>query len=264
MSSVSQPLVTYISDLVPEVIARLENRQSEVGRAAYWLRDALIELTNDPILRDDFDELEVWGAPWQLTPNQQEYPFSNFIGVPLVGPPGLPPNSDQPPVQYNQATLSVLLWQDYPQNNVRIKLNPTHYQDADRCTTNFNAASLPSEWYRFGDYIGFSPTPNQNYQVQARILMAHPIATPDPAGTQILLSSEWFEVLVWGAVQRGFLELQEYDKAGAIYTMLHGDPKYPNKVGLWGAHHKRRNKENYRQSIGFRPVVRAYSYGYRR
>jgi hypothetical protein len=264
MSSVASPLVTYIADLVPEVIARLENRQSATTRAARWLADTLLELTSDPILRDDFDELEVWGAPWELTPYQQEYPFNNFLNQVLTGPPGPPPGTDQPPVEYNQATLSVLLWQDYPTNGVRIKLNPTHYQDADRCTINFNAASLPSEWYRFGDWIGFNPVPNQPYQVQARILMLHPIATPGPEGTQILLSQEWYEVLIWGAVQRGYMELQEYDKANAIYTLLHGDPKYPNRPGLWGAKHTRRNKENYRQSIALRPVIRPYSYGYRR
>ena len=262
MGTVSPPMnVTYISDLAPEVVAKLENRTSDLDRAGYWLRDALLEITNDNELRDDFDELEVWGAPWQLTPYQQEYPFTNFLNQALVGPPTLPPNIDQPPIEYNQATLSVLMWQDYPTNSVRIKLNPTHYQDSDRCTISTTAASMPSEWYRFGNFIGFNPVPNLQYKIQARILQKHPIATPNPKGTQILISSEWYEALVFGAVQRGFQELQEYDKANEIYKMLHGDPRYPYKPGMWAAIHKRRNKEAFRQSVPLRPIVRPYSYG---
>lgn len=265
MATVSPPLnITTLADLATEVVARLENRTSDIKRASRWLAEALLELTTDPELRDDFDELEVWGAPWSLTSYQREYPFDNFINVPLDGPPTLPPGIQQVPIQYNQATLSVLMWQDYPTNSIRIKLNPTHYQDADRTVVNTTGASLPSSWYRFGNLIGFDPTPNLAYQVQARILMMHPIATPDPGGTQLLLSIEWHELLIWGAVQRGFMELQEFDKANAIYSMLHGDPKHPDKPGMWGAKHTRRKKEAWRQSGILRPVVRPYSYGYRR
>jgi hypothetical protein len=240
--------VVYLSDLAPEVIAKLENRTSDLSRASKWLADTLLELTCDPQLRNDFDELEAWGNTWNLVVGQQEYPFSNFLN---------------PNLEYNQATLDVLLWTDPPQNVVRIKLNPTHYQDADRSTVNQTpvTGSQPGEWYRFADMIGFNPVPGQAYQVQARCLRMHPIASPDPGGTQLLLSREWHEVLEWGAAERGFMELQEFDKAQAIHQILHGDPKHPDRPGIWGAKYTRRQKENYRTTMALRPVIRAYGYG---
>jgi hypothetical protein len=133
----------------------------------------------------------------------------------------------------------------------------THYQDADRGVT--PTGGTPSEWYRFGDNIGFNPIPNQNYQVQARILRFHPIDWPDLENTVILLNPDWHEVVMWGGVERGFLQLLEYDKAAAIHNLIHGDPKYPTKVGLLQGAKKRRKKEGFRKTGVMRPIVRAYS-----
>lgn len=243
----SSPTIT-LSQLAPEVIARLENRTSDLARANQWLADTLLELTCDPKLRNDFDELEVWGSQWNLTPGTQEYPFSNFLN---------------PNLEYNQAALDVLLWTDPPNNTVRIKLNPSHYQDTDRATVNQNPlqGSQPGEWYRFGDSIGFNPVPGQEYQVQARCLKMHPINTDDPGTTVLLLSREWYDVLEWGAVERGFMELLEFDKAAAIHKLLHGDPAHPDQLGIWGAKYTRRQKENYRVTTQLRPVIRQYGYG---
>lgn len=251
MPVLSQTGTVTLGDLASEVVVKLENRTSDLSRASHWLADTLLELTCDPTLRNDFDELEVWGTAWNLTPGTQEFPFSNFLNTDL---------------EYNQATLDVLLWTDPPNNSVRIKLEPTNYQDADRATINADPlqGSQPGEWYRFGDNVGFNPVPGQAYQVQARCLRMHPIDTPDPSTTILLLSREWHEVLVWGAVERGYMELLEFDKASAIHTLLHGDPKHPEKPGIWGAKYTRRQKENYRTTNIMRPIIRSYSYGGRR
>lgn len=231
-----------IGDLGPEVIKRVENRTGDLERAYEWIKNALIEIADDPELRDDFVELEVLGPTFDLTANTQEYEQENFL------------QADQECT----AILDVMLWIDYPTNEIRTKLNPTHYQDADRSTN--LAVSQPSEWYRFGSKIGFQPIPNQNYQTQVRYLRQHPIDDP-VEDTEILLPRDWNEVIVMAAVERGFIELLEYEKSQAIHVLLHGDPNYPGKPGLIMAKHKKRKREAWRQQQPLRPVVRGYMYG---
>lgn len=237
-----------INDLVGEVILRVENRTTDTGRAAIWLRDAILEISGNSDYRDDFDQLEVYGVPFNLTIGQQEYPFASFIPTPSL------PNFSG----YNMSTLDVLVWIDYPTNNVRKKLNPTHYQDADKFQS---AQSIPAEWYRYADNIGFNPVPNQPYQVQPRIMQAHPIDDDNLAGTTLLLPREWNEALVWMAAMRGFMELLQFEKAGEIQQLLHGDPDHPDKQGLMYSIKKRRKREAWRQEQPLRPVLRGYGWG---
>jgi hypothetical protein len=237
-----------ISDLENEVILRVENRTTDTGRADVWLRDAILEISGNPDYRDDFDQLEVLGPTYNLTISQQEYAFSN-----LVPPQSLPLQSG-----YNMSTLDIFMWIDYPTNQIRRKLNPTHYQDSDKFQ---QALSLPTEWYRFGDSVGFNPVPNQAYQVQARILQEHPIDDTTLRDTQILLPREWNEVLIWSAAMRGFAELLEFEKSQEIRTMLQGDPKFPGKTGLIESIKKRRKREAWRTEQPLRPVLRGYGWG---
>ena len=207
----------------------------------------MVELSGNTELRDDFDELEAWSDTYTLTAGTQEYAYSNFLNPELI---------------YNQATLSVLMWIDPPTNSKRVKLHPSHYQDSDRMTINASGPwSQPSDWYRFGDMIGFNPIPNLNYQVQMRALQLFPINEEDIGSTPILLTRQWKEVIIQSAVMRGFMELQQFDKALAVKALLYGDPKHPSDKGMIGAVHTRRKKESYRESIGLRPIVRAYGYG---
>ncbi len=236
------------SDLVNEIILRVENRTTDTGRAVIWLRDAILEISGNPDYRDDFDQLEVLGPQFNVTIGQQEYPFSN-----LVPPASLPLSSG-----YNMSTLDVFVWIDYPTNQIRRKLNPTHYQDADKFQ---QAMSLPTEWYRFADTIGLNPVPNQMYQIQARILQEHPIDDDNLFDTEILLPREWNEVLVWSAAMRGYAEILQFEKSQEIRTMLQGDPKFPGKTGLIEAIKKRRKREAWRQEQPLRPVIRGYGWG---
>ena len=56
-----------ISNLVPETILKLENRTLEANNIARWLRDAIVEISGNPDLRDLLPELEVYGATVNLT-----------------------------------------------------------------------------------------------------------------------------------------------------------------------------------------------------
>lgn len=240
-----QTAVFTIGDAANATIPKVENRTTETDTVAEWVRDALIEIAGNADYKDEFDELEAWGLTWNLTIGQQEYPFENFLTL---------------EADYNMSTLDVLIWVDYPDNTRRKRLDATHYQESDRF---LQAASLPAQWYRFGDFIGFNPPPNKAYQVQARILKRHPIYDDDLKSTPILLPREWWEIIEWAAAIRGFMHLLEYEKAGAIRTLLYGDPKHPEKPGLIEGLKKRRKRESWRQTHGLRPVIRGYGWGSR-
>jgi hypothetical protein len=235
-------LIFAISDLENEVILRTENRTTDTARADIWIRDALLEITSDPDFRNEFDQLEIYGVQFNLTPQVQEYSESNLI----------------PAGDVNTATLDILIWQDPPTNSIRRKLMPSHYQKADNFQPTF---SLPTEWYRFGPNIGFTPVPDKAYQIQTRMLQMHPINDNVLNQTQILIPRDWNEILVWAAVERGFMELLEYEKAGKIHTLLHGDPKHPERLGLLEGRKKRREMEAHRTEEALRPVYRPSSYG---
>jgi hypothetical protein len=228
-----------LCDLAQEVLIKVENRQLEQDRALAWLRDALIEISSNGTYRDDFVELEVLGVPFNLTAGIQEYDESNFLPV---------------ATDFNIATLDIRLWQDPPFNTKSTKLNPSHYQRTDESSS---APSMPSSWYRFGANIGFYPPPNLTYQTQARLLRFHPINDQDLCTTVILLPRDWNEILVLAAAERGFIELEEYEKAGQIHALLFGDPDNPIRPGIIAGRIKKRANEAWRQQKALRPVVRS-------
>jgi hypothetical protein len=240
--SPSGVLIFAFSDIDNEVLLRTENRTTDLSRADIWLRDSLLEITSDPGFRNEFDQLEILGVQFALTPKQQEYPESSLIPVGNV----------------NTATLDILIWQDPPTNSIRRKLMQSHYQKADNFQPTF---SLPTEWYRFGPNIGFTPVPDKAYQIQTRMLQMHPINDNVLSQTQILIPRDWNEILIWAAVERGFIEYLEYEKAAKIHTLLHGDPKYPGRLGLLEGRKKRREMEGHRTEEALRPVYRPSMYG---
>src|ERR1700730_109804 len=243
-----------ISDLVNEVLLRCENKTTDASRAAIWIRDALIEITSNPDFRNEFDALEELGVPFNLqggnvlvnfgTPvgSVQEYPFSSIV----------------PPGDYNLATLDILIWQDPPTNSIRRQLQQSHYQKADNFQPTF---SLPTEWYRFADTFGVTPAPDKNYQIQPRILRAHPINDNVLSQTLLLTPREWNEVLISAAVERGFMEYLEFEKASMVHRLLYGDPKHPDRPGLIEGRKKRREMEGFRTSQSLRPTYRPICYG---
>lgn len=240
--------MALISDLVPEVLIRVENRTTDTSRAAVWLRDSILELASDPDYRDDFLELEVWGPLFNLTGGNsmstavQEYLETDFVPVGDV----------------NNATLDILIWVDYPPASNRRKLDVSHYQKTDKFQQVY---SIPTEWYHFGAYIGFNPVPDKNYQVQARICRQHPFL-PVLADTPILLPRDWYEVITWASVQRGFMELMEFEKASAVHTLLYGDPKnVAGEPGLIYHMKRKRRKEQYRQEQRLTLIRRPYMWG---
>jgi len=242
-----------IQNLESEVILKSENQTSLTIRADFWIRDAIIELTGNPDFRDSFPDLEELGAAFVLTGGSigtsvQEYAESNFIPI----------------GDYNIKTLDFRIWIDFPTNTVTRKLNYTSYQDTDQYAS---YPSLPVEWYRFGGNIGFNPTPSQNYQVQSRIQRRHPFidyynASASLNTTPILLPAEWYEIIEWIAVMRGYMENLNFARAGELRTMIYGDPNAKNpKPGLIDTVKTKRQSEAWMQQSMLRPTVNSYCFG---
>jgi hypothetical protein len=240
----SGQLAFTIANLENEVLLRCENRTSDAARADVWIRDALLEISGNPDYRDDFPELEVLGPIVNLTPQVQEYAETTFINV-----------SDEPMI----VMADMLLWTDFPANTVRRKLDSSHYQKTDRFTPIY---SLPTEWYRFAGAIGFNPTPDKAYQVQSRNVKMHPINDAQLNQTTILLPRDWNEILIMAAVQRGFIELMEYEKADAVHRQLYGDPDNKAQPGLIFHVKRKRRKESWRMESRLSFTRRPYMWGH--
>lgn len=239
----------YINDLVNEVLLRCENRTTDTARAAIWIRDALLEIASNPDYRDDFQELEELGPLFNLTGGNspssaiQEYAESNLV-----------PGGD-----VAVAAADIFVWMDPPNNTIRRRLDVSHYQKVDKFQPVY---SVPTEWYRYGGTIGFNPIPDKNYQVQMRVVRMHPINDNILTMTLILLPRDWNEVIIWAAVQRGFMELMEYEKAASVHTMLYGDPGNKNKPGLIFHMKRKRERELYRQEQRLSMIRRPYGWGH--
>jgi hypothetical protein len=238
----SGQLAFKIQDLENEVLLKTENRTTDTSRTDVWIRDALLEISGSPDYRDDFPELEVLGPVVNLTPQVQEYNQTLFV----------------PPTNVPSVSADIMIWVDYPANNNRRKLDVSHYQKTDKFVPIF---SLPTEWYTYGNNIGFNPVPDKPYQVQQRLIRMHPINDAQLNQTIILLPRDWNEVLIWSAVYRGFNELMEYEKADKIYRLLHGDPKDQSQPGLIYSVKRKRRKEQWRMESRLSLVKRPYMWG---
>ena len=239
-------LITFVtSELASEVIIKCENRVTDTARANQWIVDTLIELTTDRDLRNEFDQLEIYGNLTTLTAGVQEYDdILNFVPAGTI----------------NDSTLDFLIWIDPPYNTKRKRLDMVSYQECDKF---MYSQAQPIQCYRFGDLIGFYPVPEQAYQVQPRMQMQHPINDTNLAYTQILLPRDWNEVIVLGATMRGFLELEEYEKAEKIRDLLYGavdENTAKRSPGLIYRRKKRREQEAWRKELPLRPVLREYGY----
>lgn len=237
-------LIFQISDLENEVVLRTENRSDDIARARVHLRDALLEITSNPDFRNEFDELEISSQFINLTAGQREYAFSTWVVLPDV----------------NVSTLDMLLWTNPPLNTNRIQLAQRDYQYLDKIQP---FPGQPTQWARYGDNLTFDASPSQAFQTQMRIYKMHPINDNVLQDTQILISRDWNEILIWAAVMRWFTELMQFEKAAKVRVILYGDPKHPDRPGLIEGRKKRKEREAWRKQRTLRPRLRPYSYGSR-
>jgi hypothetical protein len=245
-----------IQDLEQEVVQKLENRTTNTNNIDRYVRDALIELTSNPDLRDSFPELETRGPVYNLIGGSinisvQEYAETSFVW----------------PEDRSVKILNFVIWIDFPFNTRTQKLDPGVFQEADEYK---QGPSRPVSWYRIGNLIGFDPTPDRNYLVQATYQRAHPINDYfNTAGllnkTIVLMREEWFEVLEWVAAYRGFGELLNYPRAQEVFNMVWGRPDPGTSgerlPGLITNLKSRRQSERWLKQQPLRPIIKGYTWG---
>jgi hypothetical protein len=243
-----QATVFTINDLVTMpsgVLQKVENRSTDTAQAWQWVVDALLELSTDRELRNEFDQLEEYGNMFNLTVGQQEYDdIECFV-----------PGGD-----INTSTLDFLLWIDPPNNTQRRRLDMISYQEADKWQA---SNAQPIQCYRFSDLIGFYPIPDQTYTVQPRIQRQHPINDTNIGATPILLPRDWNEIICWAAAMRGYADLKEYEASQKIHDLLYGagdENTAKRSPGMIMRRKKRREQEAWRKEMPLRPVVRTYSW----
>jgi hypothetical protein len=247
-------LVNTLNDLVGPVTIKVENRTTDTLRITEWIVEAIQEITSNPRLRNDFDELEVMGPFFNLIgpPNPvQEYADTLLMPTPPVNNTG----------NINMSTLDIRLWQDPPANTIARRLDWSTFQEVDKF--NPSTPSQPVMAYRFGGKIGFYPIPDKTYQVQMRALQYYPFVAPmaNVLSTPWILSPDWALPVKMLAAAIGFAELEENAKSMELLQLLHGDPDDPTKPGMLYSRKLRRQKDNWRQEGRLRPRVRPYSFG---
>lgn len=98
----------------------------------------------------------------------------------------------------------------------------------------------PTKYYREENYLIFLNTPEQAYNVELRCLITLDDITDDTVFPKA--PQEWHEVIMYGAVSRGFMRLGDYNKAGAARAFQSSlwDTLEPTKAKETEDHHEAR------------------------
>ena len=76
----------------------------------------------------------------------------------------------------------------------------------------------------------------------------------------INLPDDWLEILDYEAQMRGFIDLQEPDKAAGVRQLLYGNPKKPGMPGLIKQRLTRIQAEYENANYGIRPRKQRYTF----
>src|SRR5262245_21689662 len=225
-----------IADRVPIVrglLGGLEDKDTEI---ANWIANSYLSLGSSL----PFETLEDSATP-TTSPGLDNYPYpptargikSIVIGIPAANPQTFPPL-----IKKNMALLD------------RYGPQP----------------GVPSLWAPWGSQYFLRQIPNDSYTLSIRFWIRPQIqrvvgsTNADPA-TQIFVPDDWLEVLDYSAQLRGYMDLQEFDKAQTIRVLLYGDPANIKKLpGLIKTNLRRIQAEHENNQYGLRPRVRRYAH----
>lgn len=124
---------------------------------------------------------------------------------------------------------------------------------------------VPSIWAPWAKQMILRQVPNDNYPLTIRYWQ---LVTLDPSATTavinatpILLPDSWLEILDYAAQMRGYIDLQEADRANAIHVLLYGDPNPRKKQpGLIKQQLTRIQAEFSNANYNMRPRLTRYSF----
>lgn len=119
------------------------------------------------------------------------------------------------------------------------------------------APAVPIVWAPFANQIVMRPFPNDTYPFIVRYWQTVQIDTTDASTinpTTLLIPNDWVEIVSYEAQMRGYMDLQEPDKAAQIRTLLYGQGD-PRKPGLIKQRLTQIQSESMNANYGIRPRV---------
>jgi hypothetical protein len=226
---------TTINDLIPKVQAALQNRSdaSETQtnpemRPSAWIRDTLKELTaNWP-----FEHLCTTGPLVTIGPglgykgSNYMYPVSMFLN------PGDDMTLSEDPVIFltpGQAGAAGFVGTTsnvvgYPMDRLSVKAIQSLL---------FIPGGVPFKYTRYGDQFWFGSQPGANYNVYLPYQIRHPFL-PSLPNSPVRVASDWFDIVAFGAADRGAVMLRWNDQSVFLHNLLYGDPDFQRSGGVEG------------------------------
>src|SRR5207344_1899147 len=118
--------------------------------------------------------------------------------------------------------------------------------------------SVPAIWAPFGSMYYLRGVPNGAYPIVIDFWKWPEImATVDE--TVVDLPPDWIEIVSYEAQMRGYVDLQEADKAANIRAILYGNPMKPGMPGLIKQRLTRIQAEYQDANYGMRPRTTRYT-----
>lgn len=117
---------------------------------------------------------------------------------------------------------------------------------------------VPAVWAPFNTEIVMRPVPNDSYPFIVRFWQKPQIAAT-VNDTVLKVPDDWLEIITYEAQMRGYIDLQEPDKAAGIRTLLYGQGD-PRKPGLIKQRLTRIQAESSNANYGMRPRITRYGW----
>src|SRR5262252_520655 len=225
-----------IADRVPIVRGLLGGREDKDQEIANWIGNSYLSLGSSlpfETLEDTLSPITSSGLDNYPYPPTARAIKSIVIGIPAANPQTFPPL-----IKKNMQLLD------------RYGPQP----------------GVPSLWAPWSNLFYLRQVPNDSYLLIIRFWIKPQIArltgsqNVDPT-TVIFVPDDWIEILDYAAQLRGYMDLQEFDKAQVIRTLLYGDPANIKRVpGLIKANLRRIQAEQETNQYGLRPRIRRYAH----
>ncbi len=222
--------MSTIGDRVSNVISLLGGRSDISSSVSQWLASGYRDLA----MSIPFETLEKTDQPLTVSGiDAYDYPAdaraikSITIGLPATNPTSFPP--------LRKRNMAIL----------------------DRYT---NVPGVPSIWAPFNSQFFLRAVPDNAYTLTIRYWQTVTLDPDDINDTELLVPSDWEEIIDYEAQMRGYMDLQEFDKAQAIRTLLYGNPRKPGMPGLIKQRLTRIQAEAENANYGLRPRKQRYTF----
>lgn len=199
-----------IKDLVQGVYHKLAKRQEVLTRAPFWIKDAIMELTESYT----FEELRVTCEPVTFEIGVAEYNPSFFTG------------------QNKLSNIESWFVEISPTTGTGVMMK---YRTPPVVELISKISGPPAKWTRFGNLIVVAPKPDKAYSTFVRGQKFHPFNDSDDIGSNdVFMPDSWREIVEYAAAERGAIELRLLDYAVSYHNIIFGDPQFVTSGGTRG------------------------------